>query len=163
MELQTFLSNELIALKPLRLCDLEDLYKVASDPLIWEQHPNSDRYKREVFEKYFQSAIESKGAYTIHDRKSNTLIGCTRYYEYDRLNRTIAIGFTFIDRAHWGNGYNATIKKLMCDYAFKFVNNIYFHVGSNNVRSRKAVEKLGAKLLETNDIDKVTYCLSTPS
>lgn len=155
MNLQPELSNNLIILQPLQESDFEELYKVASDPLIWEQHPNSDRYKRDVFQKYFNGAMESKGAFLILDKKDNSIIGCTRFYEYNEEDSSVAIGFTFIDRDHWGNGYNSALKKLMIDYALQNVKNIYFHVGLTNYRSQKAVEKLGA--VKVAEDDKITY------
>lgn len=155
MNLQPQLSNNFVILQPLQESDFEELYKVASDPLIWEQHPNSDRYKRDVFQKYFNGAMESKGAFLILDKKDNSIIGCTRYYEYNEADNSVAIGFTFIDRAHWGNGYNSALKKLMIDYALQYVKNIYFHVGLTNYRSQKAVEKLGA--VKVAEDDKITY------
>lgn len=157
MNLQPTLLNDLVLLQPLKESDFEDLFNVASDPLIWEQHPNSDRYKRDVFQKYFNGAIESNGAFLILAKKDQSIIGCTRFYEYNEEDSSVAIGFTFINRAHWGNGYNSAIKKLMIDYAFQSVKNIYFHVGLTNYRSQKAVEKLGAvKVAET---DKITYLI----
>ncbi len=160
MNLQALLSNGNILLQPLKESDFEALYAVASDPLIWEQHPNSDRYQREVFQKYFDGGMTSKGAFLILNQNNNSIIGCTRYYEYDENDSSVAIGFTFINRAYWGNGTNAAIKKLMIDYAFQFVDKIYFHVGLTNFRSRKAVEKLGAIIIESEDRSRVTYLLS---
>lgn len=157
MNLQPTLYNDLVLLQPLKESDFEDLFNVASDPLIWEQHPNSDRYKRDVFQKYFNGAIESNGAFLILDKKDQSIIGCTRFYEYNEDDSSVAIGFTFIDRAHWGNGYNSAIKKLMIDYAFQSVKNIYFHVGLTNYRSQKAVEKLGA--VKVAESDKITYLI----
>lgn len=145
MNLQPTLSDNLVTLKPLQKEDFEDLYKVASDKLLWEQHPNSDRYKKDVFENFFQKAIESKGAFTIFDSKNMEVIGSTRFYNYDKNNKTIVIGYTFIDRKFWGSAYNSIVKKMMIEYAFQFVENIQFHVGNTNFRSQKAVEKLGAK------------------
>lgn len=159
MNLQVILTNERIVLQPLKEGDFEDLYAVAADPLIWEQHPNSDRYQREVFRKYFDSGIASKGAFLILNKQNKSIIGCTRYYEYDENDSSVAIGFTFISRAYWGNGTNDAIKKLMIDYAFQFVDKIYFHVGLTNFRSQKAVEKLGAVKVESEDNSRVTYLL----
>ena len=51
MNLQPTLQNDLIILRPLRENDFEALYEVAKDPLIWEQHPSRERYKREVYSK----------------------------------------------------------------------------------------------------------------
>ena len=143
MNLQpTNLRTDLIILKPLEQSDFEMLYEVASDPLVWEQHPNPDRYKREVFENYFKGAMESKGAFLIIDVETNNVLGCTRFY--DLVEDEVKIGYTFYGRNSWGKGINGQVKKLMLDYAFQFVNQVIFHVGAQNFRSQKAMEKLGA-------------------
>lgn len=144
MNLQPALSNELVILKPLLKEDFDLLYKIASDKLLWEQHPNNDRYKKEVFEDFFDIAIQSNSSFVIIDNVTNEIIGSTRFYDYNEIESSIAIGYTFIARKYWGSAYNASIKKLMIDYAFQFVENIIFHVGETNFRSQKAVEKLGA-------------------
>jgi RimJ/RimL family protein N-acetyltransferase len=142
-ELQPQLHNDLIRLEPLGAGDFEVLYAVASDPLIWEQHPSKDRYKREVFENFFKGAIESGGAFRIHDAVSGELIGSSRYYEHDEAQRKISIGYTFLARSHWASGHNRALKTLMLDHAFRFVDRVLFQVGVDNWRSRKAMEKLG--------------------
>lgn len=140
--IQPSLSNELITLVPLKELDFESLFAVASDPLLWEQHPNKDRYQRAVFENFFKGAMESKGAFIIYETGTDKVIGSSRYY--DLTNNSITIGYTFIGREYWGKGYNASIKKLMFDYAFQFVEKIILHIGETNFRSQKAAEKIGA-------------------
>jgi RimJ/RimL family protein N-acetyltransferase len=142
-ELQPHLHNELIRLEPLGAGDFEALYAVAADPLIWEQHPSKDRYKREVFENFFKGAMESGGAFLIYDAVSGELIGSSRYYEHDEAQRKISIGYTFLARSHWASGHNRALKTLMLDHAFRFVDRVLFQVGVDNWRSRKAMEKLG--------------------
>lgn len=144
-DLQPELENDLIKLVPLKPEDFDRLYEVASDPLLWEQHPNKDRYKREVFENFFKGAIESKGAFIVYDKETGNVVGSSRYYEHDNANSSIAVGYTFIGRVYWGKGYNAALKKLMFDYAFRFVDKVILHIGATNFRSQKAAEKLGAK------------------
>jgi RimJ/RimL family protein N-acetyltransferase len=144
MNLQPFnLADENVKLIPLREEDFEVLYAVASDPLIWEQHPNPDRYKRDVFLNYFKGAIESKGAFLIKDA-FDQVIGCTRFYDYFPEQKEIKIGYTFFSRNSWGKPLNRSAKLLMLDYAFQYVDQVIFHVGANNFRSQKAMEKLGA-------------------
>jgi RimJ/RimL family protein N-acetyltransferase len=150
-ELQPTLADNLVGIRPLYEIDFDDVFALASDPLIWEQHPTRDRYKKEVFEKYFRGAIESKGAFLVFDVKTGRAIGCSRYYELDKENRSVGIGYTFLSRHHWGTIYNRSLKTLMINHAFKFVDTIIFHVGINNVRSQKAVEKLGAKKAGTEE------------
>jgi RimJ/RimL family protein N-acetyltransferase len=143
-ELQPRLHNTLIRLEPLETGDFEALYAVAADPLIWEQHPSKDRYKREVFENFFKGAMESGGAFRIHDAANGELIGSSRYYEHDESLRKISIGYTFLARSHWASGHNRALKTLMLDHAFGCVDRVLFQVGVDNWRSRKAMEKLGA-------------------
>jgi len=145
VNLQPHLEDDLVALMPLRENDFDTLYEVASDPLIWEQHPSPDRYKKEVFRIYFDSAIASESAFLIVDKKSEGLVGCSRYYDYNLAESKVAIGYTFLARKFWGGNYNGAIKKLMLDYVFQFVDTVLFHIGPNNVRSQKAVEKIGVK------------------
>ncbi|MES2131033.1 MAG: GNAT family N-acetyltransferase [Bacteroidota bacterium] len=154
-ELQPTLSNEFIKIQPLKSEDFEALYAVASDPLLWEQHPNKDRYKREVFETFFKGAMESKGAFLVFDTKTNKVIGSSRYYEFEPEHKSIAIGYTFIARDHWGGIYNPALKNIMLKHAFQFVDSVTLHVGAVNIRSQKAVERLGAKKI--NEIEIAYY------
>src|SRR5881296_3275628 len=151
-DLQPSLTGSLVQLRPLELEDFPALFVAASDPLIWEQHPEPDRYKREVFQRFFDGAMESKGAFAIIERKSGRIIGSSRYYEYNAERREVIVGFTFLQRAFWGGAYNGELKSLMLDYAFRFVDRVLFQVGENNLRSQKALEKIGARFLERTEL-----------
>ena len=144
-DLQPTLENELVKLMPLKEEEFEKLYQVASDPLIWEQHPDRYRYKRDVFERYFRGAIESKGAFIVVEKKSGEVIGSSRFYDFDKDKKSITIEYTFLARKYWGTTYNRAMKNLMLGHAFKFVDTIIFHIGAKNIRSQKAIEKLGAR------------------
>lgn len=141
-DLQAILENELVKLVPLQEIDFERLYAVASDPLIWEQHPNKDRYKRAVFESFFKGAMESGGAYLILNK--DEVVGSSRYYDFDQEKKRVFIGYTFVGRKFWGKGYNPSVKKLMIDYAFQFADQVMFHIGAENIRSQMAIERLNA-------------------
>jgi N-acetyltransferase len=143
-ELQPTLRGELIWLRPLRREDWNELFAVASDPLIWEQHPENNRYKEDVFRIYFREALESGGAFVVTDAKTQQIIGSTRFYGYDPEKSEIEIGWTFLARKYWGGQYNAEMKRLLLKHAFKFVENVVFFVGEKNFRSQKAMEKIGA-------------------
>jgi RimJ/RimL family protein N-acetyltransferase len=147
-DLQPILTGNLINLRPLTREDFEPLFAVASDPLIWEQHPEKDRYTREVFQNYFDGAMESKGAFVIIDRKSDRIIGSSRYCNLDEAKSEVEIGWTFLERTFWGGTYNRELKSLMLGHAFRFVDRVLFVVGENNIRSQKALEKIGAKFLK---------------
>jgi len=154
-ELQPTLENDLIKIVPLKADDFENLYAVASDPLIWEQHPNQDRYKREVFENFFKGAIESNGAFLVYDKKTGQIVGSSRYYELDEEQNSVAVGYTFIGRQFWGKGHNSALKKLMLDYAFQSVDKVILHIGATNFRSQKSTEKLGA--IKIADLEVAYY------
>src|SRR5438094_7512743 len=148
-DLQPNLKGELIELRPLRPEDWHALFVVASDPLIWEQHPEHDRYERDVFQVFFREALESGGAFVVIDRSSQQIIGSTRFYGYDPEKSEIEIGWTFLARKYWGGSYNREMKALLLTHAFKFVHNVVFYVGEDNVRSQKAMEKVGASKVGT--------------
>lgn len=152
-DLQPTLQNEFVKLVPLKETDFEILYKAASDPLIWEQHPNKNRWQREVFQNYFKGAMESKGAFLIYDAKTNEVIGSSRFYDHDPEKSEISIGYTFYIRSHWGGKYNPSAKQLMIHHAFQYVNNVIFHIGANNIRSQKAIERLGAVKIDEQEIN----------
>jgi RimJ/RimL family protein N-acetyltransferase len=143
-DLQPHLVGELMELRPLRPDDWEDLFAAASDPLIWEQHPARNRHEEEVFREFFQGALESRGAFVAIDRKTQKIVGSSRYVEYDPEKRQIEIGWTFLARSHWGGNYNGEMKRLMLEHAFQSVDTVVFVIGAKNVRSQRAVEKIGA-------------------
>ncbi len=142
-ELQPTLQGELVRLRPLRHDDWDALFAVASDPLIWELHPEPDRYKEEVFHRYFEGAMESGGAFLVLDEQDGRVIGSTRYHSYDEAKSEIEIGWTFLARAYWGGAHNREMKELMLRHAFRFVRSVIFKVGPQNWRSQRAVEKIG--------------------
>jgi RimJ/RimL family protein N-acetyltransferase len=139
------LNNNRILLEPLQAAHFDELYAVASDPLIWEQHPNPNRYQKEVFQTFFEGAITSGGAFIIRNADNGKALGSSRFYDYSRINDEVKIGYTFFGRDCWGKGINKEVKSLMLNYAFIYVEKVIFHVGANNTRSQIAMEKLGAQ------------------
>ena len=142
-DLQPILKGKLLHLRPLREEDWDDLFAVAADPLIWEQHPEPDRYTEKVFRGFFRDAMASGGALIVTDAKDRTVIGSSRYNGYDADKSEIEIGWTFLARRYWGGEYNLQMKQLMLDHAFQFVRRVNFLVGPQNFRSQKAMEKIG--------------------
>jgi RimJ/RimL family protein N-acetyltransferase len=143
--IQPILENDKVILYPLRQDDFDELYEVASDPLIWEQHPNKNRWQLEVFKTFFSGAVQSKGAFKVVDKATGKTAGCTRVYDYNEEKCLILIGYTFLGRAFWGTGLNLSAKRLMLDYLFQFVSKVHFHIGAENTRSQLAIGRLGAQ------------------
>jgi RimJ/RimL family protein N-acetyltransferase len=152
IDLQPILENQDLLIKPLQSSDFETLYMVASDPLIWEQHPSKDRWKRDVFELFFQGAMESGGAFKIVNKKTNEIMGTTRFYDYKADVSSIQIGYTFYAIEHWGRGINLAVKNLLLDYIFQFVTQVKFQIGASNIRSQIAISRLGANKLEEREV-----------
>jgi RimJ/RimL family protein N-acetyltransferase len=142
-DLQPTLKGELVELRPLRPDDFDQLFAVASDPLIWEQHPVKDRCEPEGFRRFFQEAMDSRGALIAIDTATSRIIGSSRFHAFDEGRSEVEIGWTFLARSHWGGRYNGEMKRLMLQHAFQFVNRVIFIVGVRNIRSQRAVEAIG--------------------
>jgi N-acetyltransferase len=140
---QPTLLGELLALRPLRADDFQELFRVAADPLIWEQHPEQDRYQEATFRAFFDEALASGGALVAIDQANGQIIGSSRYHGYDPATGVIEIGWSFLARAHWGGRYNGEMKRLMLEHAFRSVTRVIFVIGPQNRRSQRAVEKIG--------------------
>jgi RimJ/RimL family protein N-acetyltransferase len=144
LNLTPTLSDDVIGLSPLCADDFEALYTVAGDKDLWAGHPNKDRYQRAEFEAWFAAAMASDGVLKITDLKTQSVIGSSRYYEYQAPEREVAVGYTFLARAYWGGPTNRRLKSLMFNHAFEYVNRIWLHIGAENTRSQRAAEKIGA-------------------
>jgi len=140
---QPTLRGELLELGPLRPGHWSALFAVASDPLIWEQHPEPDRYKEEIFREFFRVALESGCALVVTDLRDGQVIGSSRFHAYDEERSEVEIGWTFLARSHWGGRYNGEMKRLMLQHAFAFVDHVVFSIGPQNLRSRRAIERIG--------------------
>ena len=143
---QTRLVGERLELRPVRHSDWSALYAAASDREIWAQHPASDRYREPVFREFFDEALASGSAFVVIDRATGDIIGSSRYANHDIEKSEIEIGWTFLSRDYWGGEANREMKRLMLEHAFRFVDTVVFWIGDSNLRSRRAIEKLGASL-----------------
>ncbi|KXK37267.1 MAG: GNAT family N-acetyltransferase [Saprospiraceae bacterium] len=148
---QPILQTEDYLLLPVKEEDFEAVYAAASDPEVWSQHPNKNRWQRDVFCNFFEGALQSGGAFKIIDKKKDVVIGSTRIYDYNTKDNSVLIGYTFFAKAYWGCGANQAVKTLMLDYLFQYVDKVIFHIGSLNMRSKISIERLGA--VKTGELD----------
>lgn len=148
MDRQPVLEGERLLLRPLRESDWDALYAVASDPELWAVHPSHDRWQEQVFRAFFDDALSRGGALAIVDKASGKVIGSSRFQYNDRLAEegALEIGWSFLSRACWGQGYNVEFKRLMLEHAFRFVDRVVFRVGAENTISRKAMARIGGRL-----------------
>ena len=142
-DLQPTLVGSRVIVRPIAPADWQQMFAAASDPEVWALHPARDRYTEPVFRAFFDSAIASRSAFAFVDRRTSKIIGSSRYHGYDAALSEIEIGWTFLARSYWGGSYNLEIKRLMLAHAFTFVDTVVFWVGETNLRSQRAMEKIG--------------------
>ncbi len=168
---QPTLVGPCVTLRPLVAADFEALHAAASDPLIWEQHPQPERWQRDVFRTaFFEGAVASGSAFVVLDNASGAIIGSTRYYDWQSQERSIAVGFTFLARAWWGGPTNQEVKQLLLDHAWHWADTVWFHIGVQNLRSRRALEKLGGRFSHVEErssggalVSTAFYCIDAPA
>lgn len=146
LDTQPTLVGARFRIRPLAASDRDDLHTAASDPLIWEQHPDKKRYQRDIFDAYFTALLAAGGAVVFEARDDGRIIGCSRYYLAPNAPEEWSIGFTFIERRYWGGGANFALKTLMLDHLFMTEDRVWFHIGRENIRSQRGTAKLGAVL-----------------
>src|SRR6476620_6935396 len=151
VDLQPVLKGRLIELRPLKPDDFDALFAVASDPLIWEVHPAHDRWQEPVFRRFFADALASGGALVAEDPATGEVIGSSRYDRGRAGPGEVEIGWTFLARRYWGGALNRAIKRLMIAHALESFERALFFVGEGNVRSRRAMEKIGGVLIDRRD------------
>lgn len=164
--MQPELADDLVTLRPLVAADWDALFAVASDPQVWAVHPAHDRWQEPVFRAYFEDALASQGAVTVRDTQTGIVIGGSRFDRDHAQDGEIEIGWTFLARSHWGGAYNRSMKRLMLVHAFaQGYDAAIFLIGETNVRSRRAMEKIGGVLTDRRytltrggqDVEHVIY------
>ena len=172
MNRQPVLEGERLLLRPLRPDDWAALFGVASDPLVWEQHPAHDRWQEPVFRAFFDDALAKGGALAAIDQTSSALIGSSRFQNHDPAGGgSVEIGWTFLARSHWGGVWNREMKRLMIRHALDVVECVRFVVGADNLRSRRAMKKIGGhltgvretRMLAGGPVDHVHYAITRAS
>ncbi|MBQ4915563.1 GNAT family N-acetyltransferase [Maribacter sp. MMG018] len=146
------LENERVKLTPLTLKNYHLLLSIAAQKDLVQFSP-SDIETPQALKNYVAIALEQKEQgsgipFIIYDKKKEEYAGSTRYMNIHRKNKVAHIGSTWIGHQFHGTGLNTHMKFLMLDYAFNQLNfeKIEFRVDERNVKSRKAVEKLGCTL-----------------
>lgn len=130
----------------------KSIFELAKDERIWEFNRMllvNDTYDKQ-FDVYFAFAMNPMGrgeqhSFVIRKVDGDEIIGMTRYYELDERNKRVAIGYTWYTPAAWSKVYNKECKLLLLQYAFETMkfNRVELTVASQNIRSQKAVEKIG--------------------
>jgi len=129
-----------------------ELKLLAKDERLWEFTKTlliNDSYD-DQFGRYFKSALDpnymnGQKSFVIRLAGNNAIIGMTRFYKIDELNKRLSIGYTWYVPEVWGKVHNKECKLLLLQYVFEVLhfNRAEFEVAHQNIRSQKAVEKIG--------------------
>jgi N-acetyltransferase len=149
---QPTLEGERVRLRPLDAKDFDSLYAVACDPALWALHPVRNRWQEPIFRELFEASLASGGAMAAIDKQAERIIGSSRYDVADLGSGRAEIGWSYLARSHWGGAWNREIKRLLLTHAFRYVDTVFFRVGETNLRSRRAMEKIGGKLSRETDV-----------
>ncbi len=145
---QPVLTGSNIVLRPLKEEDWAALYEVAADPLLWAAHPAQDRWQEPKFRAFFDDGLASGGALAMVDAATGAVIGSSRYDLGRAQEGEVEIGWTMLARDRWGGPVNGEVKRLMLAHALATFECAIFLIGEANIRSRRAVEKIGGQLSE---------------
>ena len=145
------LSGSRVLLEPLSLEHLDGMIAAVKDGELWNLWYTSIP-SPEKAEGYIKTALdmrENAGAlpFIIRDRESNTIIGCTRYFNVDEVNQRLEIGHTWYSESYQRTAANTESKYLLLSHAFEELNAIAveFRTHWHNHKSRAAIARLGAK------------------
>jgi RimJ/RimL family protein N-acetyltransferase len=138
-----------VELLPLEAVHLDSLFLAASNKEIWEL-TSVDYSVEEIFYPNFNKALNERDngnvyPFVIIHRSSNTIIGTTRLLEICPDDKKLEIGVTWIMKEFWGTTVNLECKLLLLNYCFETLeaNRVQFRAKDNNLRSRRAIEKIG--------------------
>ncbi|WP_010182167.1 GNAT family N-acetyltransferase [Aquimarina agarilytica] len=144
------LENERVRLIPFNIYTAKGLNEIIFDDTIWEFMGHYIRNKKDL-DNYINSTLQAKNNHTaipflVVDKDYGALAGCTRFGKIDTNNKRAEIGWTWYGTRFWGTGLNTATKALLLDFGFTNLrlNRIQFGADTRNIRSQKAIEKLGA-------------------
>ena len=152
MNRQPVLEGERLLLRPLTEADWPAFRAAGGDPAVWAIHPVHTRWQEPVLRAFFDDALAQGGALAVIDRDSGALVGSSRFQGHDPAASEVEIGWTFLATSHWGGAFNREMKRLMLGHALQHVETVVFRVGETNLRSRRAMEKIGGILTEREEV-----------
>ncbi|TNE59088.1 MAG: N-acetyltransferase [Bacteroidetes bacterium] len=147
----TVLDGNLVQLVPLRREHFDDLTELAKDNRIWAHYTldgtNSGRLRAALTDALAEQKKDMQFPFVILEKSTGQVIGSTRLLELHREHRKLEIGWTWLHPDHWGTAVNLECKLLLLTFCFEILGTtrVQFRTDENNMRSRKAIEKIGAR------------------
>lgn len=146
------LENNQVKLSPLTLENYHHLHTVASQEGLVQYSP-SNIATPSALKNYLELALQQQDEHKafpliVYSKSTAKYAGCTHYMNIDWKNKVLEIGSTWIGKEYHGTGLNTQMKHLMINHAFDVMEfeKVSFRIDERNIRSRKAVEKLGGVL-----------------
>lgn len=145
----TILRGETVDLFPLEKENFEELYTAAADKKVWEFIPVDGSVKEKFYEMYnFALAERDKGnhyPFIIYHKEEKKFIGSTRLFDIVQKDKKLEIGWTWLTADYWGTAINFECKLLLLAFCFEVLkaNRVQIKTDETNLRSRKAIEKIG--------------------
>src|SRR5579884_4239529 len=115
-------------MRPIEAGDFDALYDLGSNPEVWVQHPDHERWRPERFRAYFDGGLAGVNALAAVKKASGQVIGWSSFFDNVTAPGEIEIGRTFLGRPYWGGRYNGEMKRLMLAHAFRFVDRVLFSI-----------------------------------
>lgn len=145
------LSGDIVELRPLEEEHAAVLVHAASDGELWNSKftvvPNAAS-----IQTYIATALDGRRAgtvvpFVVVNRSSSTIVGTTRFWKIDLVNKQLEIGHTWLSRNAQRTGINTEAKYLLLRHAFETmaVIRVQFTTDELNASSRAAILRLGAK------------------
>jgi len=148
---QPTLAGKLVELQPLRPEHAAALLNAAADGQLWNMKVTVVPGP-ETIEKYIAAALEGRQAATVMPfvmirRDTGLVVGSTRFWKIDRVNRKMEIGHTWLSSSVQRSGINTEAKYLLLAYAFEAMQavRVQFTTDELNEKSRAAILRIGAK------------------
>lgn len=137
-------------LEPMQISSCEALIEAAADGHLWNlkvtQVPSPEQMSGEISDALDKKARGEQFPFVICRLEDEKVVGSTRYYQIDALNRNLSIGFTWYSKSAQRTAINTECKLLLLSHAFENLGciSVAFHVDGINHVSQAAVKRLGA-------------------
>lgn len=145
------LTGQIVDLVSMDKVHFQELETLAKDKRIWEHYiyDGSDSGK---FRTILESALaeQKRGTqfpFVIFHKADNKLIGSSRFLDIQPKHKKLEIGTTWLHPDYWGTEVNLECKLLLLTFCFETLqtHRVQLKTDENNVRSRKAIEKIGGR------------------
>lgn len=143
------LEGDHVQIIPMRKNHIQGLYEIGCDSNIWTHLPNKistfDDMKTFVESALYNKENGSEFPFVIIQKRTNKIIGSTRFLDISPLNKTLEIGWTWLNPSVWGTQINKECKYLLLRYCFETLGviRVQFKTDEKNIRSQRAIEGIG--------------------